>query len=61
VPRDLRIDHLSGDDFGRVFLVMDGRRVLLNFVPKKAETVAELLHRRNKGPNAAVVDGPGAR
>ena len=36
--RDLRIDHLSGDDFGRVSLVMDGRRVLLNFVPEEAES-----------------------
>jgi hypothetical protein len=63
VLRDLRIDHLSGDDFGRVFLVMDGRRVLLNYVPKKAETVAELLHRRNKGttPPSSTALAPGRR
>jgi hypothetical protein len=39
---------------------MDGRRVLLNYVLKEAEAVVELLHRRVKGTNAAVVDGPGA-
>jgi hypothetical protein len=60
VPRDLHIDHLSGDDFGRVFLMMDGRRVLPTFVPEEAEAVAELLHRRNKETHAAVVDDPGA-
>ena len=60
MPRDLRIDHLSGDGFGRVSLVMDGRRVLLTFVPEEAEAVAELIHHRDKGTHAAVVDDPGA-
>ncbi len=46
MPCDLRIDHLPGDDFGRVSLVMDGRRVLLNFEPGEAEEIAELLRRR---------------
>ena len=59
MPRDLRIDHLPGDDFGRVSLVMDGRRVLLNFVPEEAQTVAELLRRREvERDEAAATGGP---
>jgi hypothetical protein len=53
VPCDLRIDHLPGDDFGRVSLVMDGRRVLLNFVPAEVEEIAELLRRREAERAAA--------
>ena len=59
MPHDLRVDHLPGDDFGRVSLVMDGRRVLLNFVPKEAEEIMEVLRRREaKGASAA--GGPDA-
>lgn len=46
MPCDLHIDHLPGDDFGRVSLLMDGRRVLLNFAPEEAQEIAELLRRR---------------
>jgi hypothetical protein len=59
VPRDLRIDHLLGDDFGRVSLVMDGRRVLLNIVPEEA-VVAGLLRRREAEMGNADAGGPGA-
>ena len=59
MPHDLRIDHLPGDDFGRVSLVMDGRRVLLNFQPEEAEQIAEVLRRR-EAEGASAADGPGA-
>ena len=61
MPRDLRVDHLPGDDFGRVSLVMDGRRMLSNFVLKKAEEVAEVLRRREADKGSPDTIGPSAR
>ncbi len=58
VPHDLHIDHLPGDDFGRVSLVMDGRRVLLNFVPEEAQEVVQVL-RRGKAEQYKTAGGPG--
>jgi hypothetical protein len=58
VPRDLPIDHLLGDDFGRVPLVMDGHRVLLNIIPEEAVVVAGLLRRREAEMGHADAGGP---
>ena len=55
--RDLRIDHLLGDGFGRVSLVMDGRRVLLTR-PRGGGGRRRADHRRDKRTHAAVVNDP---
>jgi hypothetical protein len=49
------IDHLPGDDFGRVSLLMDGRRVLENFISEEAEEIVEVLRRREAETEAEAV------
>jgi hypothetical protein len=50
----------AGDDLGRVSLVMDGRRVLLSFVPEDAEQIVELLRRREAEMGNVDAGGPGS-
>jgi hypothetical protein len=60
VTRNLRIDHLPGDDFGRVSLVMDGRRVLGNFDPEDVGAIVEILRRREGRKGSAAAGRPDA-
>ena len=46
MPHDVRLCRMPGDQRGRVSLVLDGRRVLLNFTPAEAVAVLAYVVRR---------------
>ncbi|WP_100499642.1 hypothetical protein [Geodermatophilus chilensis] len=46
MPLDAHLTRLPGDQRGRVSLVLDGRRVLLNFDPEEAAAVLAVVLRR---------------